>query len=87
MSSQQATNIDTKTATTLLASLTKELTSPTSPATPHTATDTQRGMCQVDAWTPQFNRRQSWSKEEHKHGMQMGRVGDVQTGPGFSERS
>ncbi len=68
-------------------SLTQELTSPVSPATPHSATDAQRGMSHVDAWQPQFNRRQSWSKEEHKHALQMRRVGDVKTGPGFSERT
>jgi hypothetical protein len=67
--------------------LAQELTSQTSPTTPHSATDAQRGMSHVDAWKPQFNRRQSWNKEEHKHALQMSRVGDVKTGPGFSERS
>jgi hypothetical protein len=43
-------------------------------------------MSHVDSWKPSFDRRQSWSKEEHKHALQMSRVGDVRTGPGFSER-
>lgn len=74
-------------ATSKAPSLTQQLTSPVSPATPHSATDAQRGMSHVDAWKPLFNRRQSWNKEEHKHALQMSRVGDVKTGPGFSERS
>lgn len=76
-----------ETGSTHTTDLTEELTSPVSPTTSHSATDAQRGMSHVDAWKPQFNRRQSWSKEEHKHAMQMSRVGDVKTGPGFSERS
>lgn len=69
------------------SSLTEELlASPVSPTGPHTEADAQRGMSCVDSWKPQFNRRQSWSKEEHKHALQMSRVGNVKTGPGFSER-
>lgn len=69
------------------ASLTRQLTSPVSPTTPHTATDAQRGMSHVGAWQPRLDRRQSWDKEEHKHAMQMSGVRDVKTGPGFSERA
>ncbi|KAB5545910.1 hypothetical protein GE09DRAFT_222922 [Coniochaeta sp. 2T2.1] len=70
------------------ADLAEQLTSPVSPTTPHTATDAQRGMSHVGEWKPEFNRRQSWSKEEHKHALQMGGVmRDVKTGPGFSERT
>jgi len=82
---QPPSHINTSSSTT--PSLTQELTSQVSPTTPHSAADAQRGMSHVDAWKPQFNRRQSWSKEEHKHALQMSRVGDVKTGPGFSERS
>lgn len=86
---QQQPHLDTSSsaATAAAASLTAELTSPVSPETPHSATDAQRGMSHVDSWQPQFNRRQSWSKEEHKHAMQMGDMRDVATGPGFSERA
>jgi hypothetical protein len=68
-------------------SLTQDLTSPVSPTTPHSEEDARRGMSHVESWIPQFNRRQSWSKEEHKHALQMSRVQDVKTGPGFSERA
>jgi len=68
-------------------SLTQDLTSPASPTTQHSAADAQRGMSRVESWTPQFNRRQSWSKEEQKHALQMSRVEDVKTGPGFTERT
>jgi hypothetical protein len=44
-------------------------------------------MSHVSSWKPAFNRRQSWSKEEHKHALQMSRIDDVKTGPGFSERT
>jgi len=84
---KQQPSLDTVPIPKSAASLTQELTSPASPTTPHSATDAQRGMSHVHSWTPQFNRRQSWSKEEHKHALQMSRVGDVKTGPGFSERS
>ena len=88
---QQQPHLDTSSSSTAppaapSASLTEELTSPVSPETPHSATDAQRGMSHVGSWQPQFNRRQSWSKEEHKHAMQMGDMRDVGTGPGFSER-
>ena len=83
-STTKPTHIDTTSA---VASLTQELTSPPSATTPHTATDAKRGMSHVEEWKPSFERRQSWDKEEHKHAMQMSRVQDVKTGPGFSERT
>jgi hypothetical protein len=43
-------------------------------------------MSHVEAWKPHLDRRQSWSKEEHKHALQMSGVQDVKAGPGFSER-
>jgi hypothetical protein len=67
-------------------SLTQDLTSPSGPTSPHAEADAQRAISHVGSWKPQFDRRQSWDKEEHKHALQMSRVGDVETGPGFSER-
>ncbi|KAB5577956.1 hypothetical protein GE09DRAFT_1214170 [Coniochaeta sp. 2T2.1] len=76
---QQPTPINTSTSSSQspqqqTADLAEELTSPVSPTTPHTAVDAQRGMSHVGEWKPEFNRRQSWSKEEHKHALQMGGV-------------
>jgi hypothetical protein len=73
--------------TAITTDLDASLTSPTSPTSPHGAADAQRAMNSTDTWKPSFNRRQSWSKEEHKHELQMGQIGDVKTGPGFTERS
>lgn len=39
------------------------------------------------SWTPNFERRQSWSAQDRKHELQMAAVDDVRTGPGFTERS
>ncbi|KAK3687831.1 hypothetical protein B0T22DRAFT_439417 [Podospora appendiculata] len=78
---------------TLVAAITtdlfKDLTSPASPTSPHCAVDAARAMSTTDDWVPQMNRRQSWSQQEYRHGLQMSRVvGDEkkQTG-GFTERS
>lgn len=43
-------------------------------------------MSRTAAWTPAMNRRQSWSQEEQKHELQMGHIGEVRTGPGFTEK-
>ncbi|KAG5992292.1 hypothetical protein E4U54_003694 [Claviceps lovelessii] len=46
-------------------------------------------MAATSAWKPSFDRRQSWSKEEHKHDLQMKMPGvrDVKTGAGgFTEK-
>lgn len=48
-------------------------------AAPRTTTTT--------SWTPNFERRQSWSAQDRKHELQMAAVDDVGTGPGFTERS
>ncbi|OAQ97440.1 hypothetical protein LLEC1_05914 [Akanthomyces lecanii] len=41
------------------------------------------------SWTPNFERRQSWSAQDRKHELQMADVAvdDVCAGPGFTERS
>ncbi|KAK3324523.1 hypothetical protein B0T19DRAFT_402750 [Cercophora scortea] len=67
----------------------KDLTSPSSPTSPHCAADAARAMSTTADWVPQMNRRQSWSQQEYRHDLQMSRVaGDEkkQTG-GFTERS
>lgn len=69
------------------ADLSKNLMSPASPTTPHSTADAERAMSSTQAWKPTFDRRQSWSKEEHKRALQMSKVGDVKEGPGFTERS
>ena len=66
--------------------LSKELTAPASPGTPHGEADAQRAMSHTEAWTPTFNRRRSWTQEEHKHALQMGGIGDVEAGAGFSQK-
>ncbi|KAL6401329.1 hypothetical protein AUP68_15197 [Ilyonectria robusta] len=45
-----------------------------------------RAMRRTNSWTPVFERRQSWSKEDHKHVMHMAYIDGVKTGPGFTER-
>ncbi|TQV92702.1 hypothetical protein V2A60_009168 [Cordyceps javanica] len=39
------------------------------------------------SWTPNLERRQSWSAQDRKHELQMAAVNHEPTGPGFSERS
>ena len=56
------------------------------PLSPHAAALAARAMEATNSWKPSINRRQSWSKEDQKHKLQMSRVGDVVIGPGFSER-
>lgn len=58
---------------------------PNAPARDHAAADAERAMSRTAAWKPATNRRQSWSKEDHKHALQMGHISDVRTGPGFTE--
>ncbi|KXH66856.1 hypothetical protein CSAL01_01867 [Colletotrichum salicis] len=41
----------------------------------------------TNSWKPSFERRQSWSQEDQKRALQMSRIEDVKTGPGFTERS
>ncbi|KAK3318723.1 hypothetical protein B0H66DRAFT_248638 [Apodospora peruviana] len=77
---QQAIQIDT-------TDLSKDLTSPTSPSTAHSAADAQRAMDSTGAWKPRMDRRQSWSQQEYKHTLQMSKVGNDQPGSGFTERS
>ncbi|KHN98425.1 uncharacterized protein MAM_03549 [Metarhizium album ARSEF 1941] len=44
-----------------------------------------RAMSAADAWKPGFDRRQSWSKEDQKHALQMCTVAGIETGLGFTE--
>jgi hypothetical protein len=61
--------------------------SPTAPATKSTAEAVTRTIQHAESWQPpQFNRRQSWNREESKHEAHMGHIDGVCTGPGFSER-
>lgn len=57
-----------------------------SPTSPHVAADAQRVMSATQAWKPALDRRQSWDNQEYKRELQMSRIGDVQTGQGFTER-
>lgn len=61
---------------------------PTKPDTQdvkHAAAAAQRTT--TTSWTPNFERRQSWSAQDRKHELQMAAVDDVGTGPGFTEQS
>ncbi|KAG8417560.1 hypothetical protein J3459_006555 [Metarhizium acridum] len=46
-----------------------------------------RAMSAADEWRPAFDRRQSWSKEDQKHALQMRAVEGVKTGLGFTEKT
>jgi hypothetical protein len=67
----------------ILSKLTSESAAPTSPSAQAGA---DRCMRHTNSWTPSFQRRQSWSPEEQKHEMHMDKIGQVNTGPGFTER-
>ncbi|KAF5002139.1 hypothetical protein FGRMN_622 [Fusarium graminum] len=56
------------------------------PTSPSAQAAAERCMQHTNSWTPSFQRRQSWSPEERKHEMHMDKIGQVSTGPGFSER-
>jgi hypothetical protein len=70
--------------------LTKDLSAPTGPISPHTAADAARAMSSTGAWQPSLDRRQSWSSQEYKHElqkpMQTGLAGEDKPGSGFTER-
>ncbi|KAF4339654.1 hypothetical protein FBEOM_6437 [Fusarium beomiforme] len=67
----------------ILHKLTSTSAAPTSPSAQAGA---DRCMRHTNSWTPSFQRRQSWSPEEQKHEMHMDKIGQVRTGPGFTER-
>ena len=48
--------------------------------------DAQRAMSATQAWKPALDRRQSWDNQEYKRELQMSRIGETPTGPGFTER-
>ncbi|OAA58690.1 hypothetical protein ISF_06473 [Cordyceps fumosorosea ARSEF 2679] len=54
---------------------------PEAESTPRTTAST------TSSWSPDLQRRQSWSAQDRKHELHMAAVDDVRTGPGFSERS
>ena len=70
--------------------LTKDLSAPAGPISPHTAADAARAMSSTGAWQPSLDRRQSWSSQEYKHElqkpMQTGLAGEDKPGSGFTER-
>lgn len=41
----------------------------------------------LSTWKPNFDRRQSFSKEDQKRAMHMTTIDGVKTGPGFTERT
>ncbi|KAJ6781248.1 hypothetical protein PWT90_08611 [Aphanocladium album] len=59
----------------------KDMNAETAPKTPTAAATT------TTSWTPNFERRQSWSAQDRKHELHMAAVDDVRAGPGFTERS
>ncbi|KAF5128186.1 uncharacterized protein G6M90_00g070900 [Metarhizium brunneum] len=64
---------------------------PFHPADPSSAASGEaaaaRATSAADAWKPSFDRRQSWSKEDQKHALQMRAVEGVKTGLGFTEKT
>ncbi|KAK1640711.1 hypothetical protein BDP81DRAFT_311745 [Colletotrichum phormii] len=68
-------------------------TSPTSSSSSNnqssTPSATPRAIVEstTNSWKPSFERRQSWNQEDQKRALQMSRIEDVKTGPGFTERS
>lgn len=50
---------------------------PTTGAAPH---------AHADAWKPALDRRQSWSKEDQKHALQMSGMAGAGSAPGFTEK-
>ncbi|KAH8662695.1 hypothetical protein BGZ61DRAFT_143995 [Ilyonectria robusta] len=50
----------------------------------HAQADAARAMRHTDSWTP-IERRQSWSREDQKHELQMTGIKDTEMGPGFTE--
>ena len=71
--------------------LTSALASPNqaSPTSTHAAADAARAMKHTQGWTPIFNRRQSWSREDQKRELLMKVVvqdGACEKGIGFTEK-
>ncbi|KAF4439293.1 hypothetical protein FACUT_4230 [Fusarium acutatum] len=64
----------------------KLTSSPAAPTSPSAQAGADRCMRHTNSWTPSIQRRQSWSPEEQKHEMHMNKIGQVATGPGFTER-
>ncbi|GKU05042.1 hypothetical protein FLAG1_07615 [Fusarium langsethiae] len=63
-----------------------KLTESAAPISPSAQAGADRCMRHTNSWTPSIQRRQSWSPEERKHEMHMDKIGQVNTGPGFTER-
>lgn len=45
-----------------------------------------RSMQNTSDWKPTFDRRPSWSKEEHKHKLQMSAMDGSKQGQGFTQQ-
>ncbi|KAK7420501.1 hypothetical protein QQX98_002699 [Neonectria punicea] len=52
----------------------------------HAEADAARAMRRTNSWTPVYERRQSFNKEDMKHALCMADIDTVKTGPGFTER-
>ncbi|KPM36526.1 hypothetical protein AK830_g10054 [Neonectria ditissima] len=52
----------------------------------HDEADAARAMRRTNSWTPVYQRRQSFNKEDLKHAMCLADIDAVKTGPGFTER-
>jgi hypothetical protein len=78
--------ISTSTITISTSTITATAVTDLGPASPHAQADAAKVMSHTNEWTPQFNRRQSWNKEDQKRELQMSGIEGVKTGPGFSER-
>ncbi|KAJ6444997.1 MFS multidrug transporter [Purpureocillium lavendulum] len=57
-----------------------------SPPSHSDAAAAARAMDHTNAWQPSLDRRQSWSKEDQKHVLQMSSLDGAKTAPGFSEK-
>ncbi|UNI16849.1 hypothetical protein JDV02_003245 [Purpureocillium takamizusanense] len=58
---------------------------PAAPAA-HPDANAARAMDHTNSWKPSLDRRQSWSKEDQKHALQMSSLDGVKAGPGFTEK-
>lgn len=58
---------------------------PTPTNTPNSSAPTAEAR--KPSWTPNFERRQSWSAQDRKHQLHMETCDSVKTGPGFTERA
>ncbi|KYK61298.1 hypothetical protein DCS_02440 [Drechmeria coniospora] len=53
---------------------------------PRAKADAARAMDHTISWQPSMQRRQSWSKEDQKHQLQMSTMDTANKAPGFTEK-